>query len=81
MIGFRDFGAAVFIGGMEGLFEEVELFKKLHPGAPIIPVASTGGAAKDLLDRGEGPQVPAVIHSLKEENRYRKLLSDLLPKD
>lgn len=81
MIGFRDYGAAVFIGGMEGLFEEVEIFKEAHPASPIIPVASTGGAAKDLLDRGEGPQSPTVIHSLKEENRYRMLLSELLPRD
>lgn len=81
MTTFRDFGAAVFIGGMEGLFEELELFKKAYPGAPIIPIASTGGAAKDILDKGEGPQDPAIIHSLKEENRYRKLLSELLPKD
>lgn len=81
MIGFRDFGAAVFIGGMEGLFEELELFKKAHPGATVIPIASTGGAAKDLLEKGEGPQADTVIHALKEENRYRKLLSDLLPRD
>ena len=81
MIGFRDYGAAVFIGGMEGLFEEMEVFKNVHPDVPVIPIASTGGAARDLLERGEGPRDPKIIHSLKEENRYRKLLSDLLPSD
>ena len=81
MIGFRDYAAAVFVGGMEGVFEEIEVFKAAHPAATIIPVASTGGAAKDLLDRGEGPADLPTIHALREENRYRKLLSGLLPRD
>jgi SLOG cluster3 family len=81
MIGSRNFCAAVFIGGMEGLFEELELFKQRFPDAVTIPVASTGGAAKDILERGEGPQDVVLIEALREENRYRRLFTELLPKD
>ena len=81
MIGSRDFCAAVFIGGMEGLFDELRLFKQIHSGRLIIPVASTGGAARDILAQGEGPTEAEVIAALKEENRYRRLFIDLLPKD
>jgi hypothetical protein len=45
MINSRDFAAAVVIGGMDGIFEEVELLGQVHPNARIIPVASTGAAA------------------------------------
>jgi hypothetical protein len=37
--------AAVFIGGMNGVSEEVEIFETYHPGAAQVFVGSTGGAA------------------------------------
>lgn len=45
------FDAGIFIGGMEGVEEEYELFKKQHPEALIIPLASTGAAAKLIYDK------------------------------
>ena len=45
MIGSRSFAAAVVVGGMEGIFEEVEIFRRVHPQAPLLPLASTGAAA------------------------------------
>lgn len=39
------FKAAVFIGGMGGIIEELKLFQKHQPEKDIIPVISTGGAA------------------------------------
>jgi len=51
MLGNRKFSAAFFIGGMQGIKDEYELFRKLHgPGPPCFPVASTGGAALELLE-------------------------------
>jgi len=45
---------AVFIGGMEGIFEEYELFRKFHPNAQILAVAGPGGAAREVAEsRGE----------------------------
>lgn len=44
----QDFEAGVFIGGMEGIADEHELFAKLHPNAKVVAVASPGGAAQQL---------------------------------
>ena len=51
MLSREDLLAAVFIGGMEGVEIEYELFKKYHPNAKILPVPSTGGAALQLANR------------------------------
>lgn len=53
MIGRREIEGAVFIGGMEGLFEELTLFSELHSGCPVVPVMATGGAAAQLGERPE----------------------------
>ncbi len=49
---FRDneFKAAVFIGGMEGVEIEYNMFKSTHPNAKLFPVASTGAAAKFIYE-------------------------------
>ncbi len=81
MITKWDFSAAVIIGGMEGIFEEVELFKHHHPKAPIIAVGSTGGAAKKVLADEGYPWNERFISDLTTERRYRQLFRALLPKD
>lgn len=48
MLAETDFSAAVFLGGMKGIFDEFELFKKMTPAAMILPIISTGGAAAVL---------------------------------
>lgn len=55
MIGSRQFDAAVLIGGMEGINEEVEIFKQFHPTALILPVPSTGAAARMIYNSGDFP--------------------------
>jgi hypothetical protein len=47
----EDLQAAVFIGGMEGVFDEFEMFRTAHRGAKVLPVASPGGAALELAKR------------------------------
>lgn len=44
----QPFEAAVFVGGMEGIFEEYALFTMLHPKATVITIPSAGGAAREL---------------------------------
>src|SRR5450830_912969 len=39
MLSRNDLSAAVFIGGMEGIFAEYELFSKYHPDSKIVTVA------------------------------------------
>lgn len=42
------FSAAVFIGGMGGILDEFDLFRRHQPSAAIIPVVSTGGAVLEI---------------------------------
>jgi hypothetical protein len=51
MLKSADFDAAVFIGGMEGIADEYELFARQCPNAICIPIAQTGGAAVALARR------------------------------
>lgn len=46
----NEFSAGVFIGGMEGVEEEYDMFIKKHPNALVLPIASTGAAAKKIYD-------------------------------
>jgi formaldehyde-activating enzyme len=46
------FEAGVFIGGMRGIIDEFDMFRKLQPEAKLLPIASTGGAVLELLNSG-----------------------------
>jgi hypothetical protein len=63
MITSTEFDAAVFIGGMEGIQDEFEIFKAAWPSAPCIPIAQTGGAACKLA-ADIGYHVPTDIAPL-----------------
>lgn len=51
MLSRRDLNAAVFIGGMEGVEAEYELFRRFHPEGKVLPVPAAGGAARQLAER------------------------------
>ena len=50
MLDESEFSAGIFIGGMEGVEEEYDMFIKKHPKALALPIASTGAAAKKIYD-------------------------------
>ncbi len=50
MIGDSEFSAGIFIGGMEGVEIEYKMFVEKHPDALVLPIASTGAAAKIIYD-------------------------------
>ncbi len=50
MIYENDFSAAVFIGGMDGIEVEYNMFREKHSEALILPIASTGAATKIVYD-------------------------------
>ena len=52
MIGENVLAAAVFVGGMAGVEQEYELVRQMQPEAKCLPMASTGGAAKAIFERG-----------------------------
>lgn len=61
----NEFVAAVFIGGMDGIEVEYNMFKELHPEALLLPIASTGAATKIVYD-----------NLLAEEFKEERLLND-----
>lgn len=50
MLGENKFHAAVFIGGMEGIIDEYNLFKQYHPNAILLPIPTTGAASKIVYE-------------------------------
>jgi hypothetical protein len=49
MVSPSNLRGAVFVGGMEGVEEEAQLFKSKHGNLPRYAIASTGSAAADLF--------------------------------
>lgn len=75
------FEAGVFIGGMEGIFDEFEMFSALHPGAKIVALRAPGGAsmqlARKLRQRNDGVDFARIFHrqlnvSAEEPRRRRR---------
>lgn len=65
MFSENQFAAAVFIGGMDGVVDEYSMFKELHPSALLLPIGSTGAAAKIVYEE-----------HLPEELKNERLLKD-----
>lgn len=63
MLSRNDLDAAVFIGGMEGVEDEYNLFREYHPNAKVLPVGAPGGAARKL----------AVTHGLCDETEIHNI--------
>ena len=51
MFAENNFKVGIFIGGMEGIEDEFELFTVAHPNAMVLPIASTGAGAKIVFDK------------------------------
>jgi len=81
MIGSWNFCAAVYIGGMDGIFEESKLFRERHADKPQFALGSTGGAAEILLNNMREHFSGDFFHILQEERRYRRVFRQLLPVD
>lgn len=65
MFSEKKFKAAVFIGGMAGIIQEYEMFRRLQPEAAVIPVLSTGGATLDV-----GEKMGTLSSDLAEDRDY-----------
>lgn len=65
MFAENEFSAAVFIGGMDGIEVEFNMFTEKHPNALLLPVASTGAATKIVYD-----------NLLPEELKNERLVKD-----
>lgn len=65
MLSENEFAAAVFIGGMEGIEIEYNMFIEYHQNALLFPVASTGAATRIVFEE-----------LLPEELKNERLLKD-----
>ena len=74
MIGPHDYEAAVFIGGMEGIQAEYEIFKRYHPKALCLPIASTGAAARILYDQHPGEFNEKLLTELSYTSLFKEML-------
>jgi hypothetical protein len=72
MIGDHDYDAGVFLGGMDGVEREYEIFKRRHPTKPAYPIASTGAAARILFDEYARDQVE-LLTDLRYLSLFRRL--------
>lgn len=63
------FESAVFIGGMGGIVDEYLLFRELQPSARVIPIATTGGAVREIVAR-----MSSLDKDLVEDFDYVSLL-------
>lgn len=72
MLSAYPYDLGVFIGGMEGLEEEFVLFRQMHGQARLMPIASTGAAAKIVFDQGKFPR------EFEEDFVYRALFKRYL---
>ena len=77
MIGETAFDVGVFIGGMEGVLEEFDLFTACHQNAQVWPIASTGAAALKLFEKCHRPRPDLFLHELTYSTLFRKLLAEI----
>ncbi len=74
MIMDNQFYAAVFIGGMDGIFKEYELFRDAHPEAIVLPIASTGAASKALFERYREQFDERLLTELSYASMFKEIL-------
>jgi hypothetical protein len=63
----HSFDSAVFIGGMEGIWEEYQMLRNLCPTAKIIALPSAGGVARTVF---EELQLPKELRNATDFTRW-----------
>jgi hypothetical protein len=74
MISSHNFDAAVFLGGMQGVEIEYDIFRRFHPGTPAYAIASTGAAARILFEK-YSPDRLELMNDLHYASLFRRLLN------
>ncbi len=81
MLTSRPFALGVFIGGMDGVEAELKLFRAFQPQAPVLPVFTTGGAARTLWET-DAEAIPAELRErLRSDRSYRSLFLQALSRE
>lgn len=67
--------ALVCLGGMEGVEQEFEMFRELHPRKPIFLLASTGGATKILANKFSKSNIVRVIDDIDYQKPFKEKIT------
>jgi hypothetical protein len=78
MIVKNKYRAGIFIGGMEGVEEEFYMFREVQPEALILPIASTGAAARIIYDKLEKKPDERLTNDYAYMTLFRHLLRDII---
>ena len=78
MITDNDFSVGIFIGGMEGVLAEFKLFSESHRKALILPIDSTGAAAKMIFEEIKPQPNIRLSNDYAYMALFRELLNDYL---
>jgi len=72
------FSGAVFIGGMKGIEDEFEMFRAFHSEAVLLPIASTGAAAKLVYEEllPDGLRNERLMNDYGYMSLFQKLLME-----
>lgn len=71
-----EFAAGIFIGGMEGVEEEYDMFIEKHPKALVLPIASTGAGAKKIYDERFTDKNERLVKDYAYMSLFQKYLID-----
>jgi len=78
LINENDFKIGIFIGGMEGIKDEYLMFKDKHPNALVLPIASSGAAAKMLYESQPYKFNVRLLYDYAYMALFRDLLNDYI---
>jgi hypothetical protein len=78
MIKDNQYTAGIFIGGMEGIWDEYKIFKQFHPNTVALPIASTGAAARLLFNEFMSEFDPRLLNDYAYMSLFKDLLVDFI---
>lgn len=77
MLTNHQYVAGFFIGGMKGVEIEYQMFSSIYPNAQIIPVSTTGAAAKIIFDQNRSQFDPRLEFDLSYFSLFKDILNAL----
>lgn len=78
MVRFRLYDVGIFVGGMEGVEDEWDVFQDIHPNARAFPIPTTGAAARRLFDNRITQFDSNVRRELQTSRAYASLMRRLI---
>lgn len=77
MLEQTDPAGAIFIGGMQGILDERDLFVRRFPGRPIYAAGRPGGEARAIAEGLESPLARELAAADVYPTLFRRVIADL----